>query len=97
MKNNFDRTKTATARFSTRAIAMVLFFVMLLTAIGSGSVLSAIEADFDTVSGNAIPTAATEGSNIALNAISSEDATVEIMRNQSPICPVWKRTRSYAG
>ncbi|WP_405346840.1 hypothetical protein [Ruminococcus sp.] len=77
MKNNFDRTKTATARFSTRAIAMVLFFVMLLTAIGSGSVLSAIAADFGTVSGDAIPAAATEGSDIALNAIPSEDAAVD--------------------
>ncbi len=77
MKNNFDRTKTATARFSTRAIAMMLFFVMLLTAIGSGSVLSAIAADFDTVSGDAIPAAATEGSDIALNAIPSEGAAVD--------------------
>ena len=84
MKNNFDRTKTATARFSTRAVAMVLFFVMLLTAIGSGSVLSAIAADFDTVSGDAIPAAATEGSDIALNAIPGEgvDEAPELEENE---------------
>ena len=68
MKNNFDRTKTATARFSTRAIAMVLFFVMLLTAIGSGSVLSAIAADLGGSFGasvEAIRTAADEALGIA--------------------------------
>ena len=41
MKNETIRTKTQTG-FSSRAIALVLCFVMLLTAIGSGSVLSAI-------------------------------------------------------
>ena len=76
MNNNFDRTKAATARFSTRAIALMLFFVMLLTAIGSGSVISAIATEINsTVSADAIPEAATEGSTIALNAIPGE--TVE--------------------
>lgn len=75
MNNNFDRTKTATARFSTRAIALMLFFVMLLTAIGSGSVISAIATEINsTVSADAIPEAATEGGKIALNAIPSADA-----------------------
>lgn len=46
MKNETTRTKTLSG-FSSRAIAMVLCFVMLLTAIGSGSVLSAIAADFE--------------------------------------------------
>ena len=48
MNHNFDRTKTATARFSTRAIALMLFFVMLLTAIGSGSVISAIATEINS-------------------------------------------------
>ena len=44
MKNKIDRFKIKTSRFSIRSIAVVLCFVMLLTAIGSGSVLSAIAA-----------------------------------------------------
>ncbi|MBQ9680082.1 MAG: hypothetical protein IJV48_05320 [Ruminococcus sp.] len=42
MKNKIDRTQTGTKMLSTRMIAMVLCCVMLLTAIGSGSVLSAL-------------------------------------------------------
>ena len=45
MKNKIDRTQTGTkmlsTRLSTRTVAMVLCCVMLLTAIGSGSVLNA--------------------------------------------------------
>ena len=42
MKNNFDRTKTETSKLGTRSLALLMFFVMLFTAIGSGSVLSAL-------------------------------------------------------
>lgn len=41
MKNKIDRTQTGTKMLSTRAIALVLCCVMLLTAIGSGSLLNA--------------------------------------------------------
>ncbi len=47
MTNKIDRTKTKAKSVGTRTLAMVLCFVMLLTAIGSGSVLSAIAAGFD--------------------------------------------------
>lgn len=47
MTNKIDRTKTKAKSVGARTLAMVLCFVMLLTAIGSGSVLSAIAAGFD--------------------------------------------------
>ena len=47
MKKTFDQTKKETAKisanaFGIRSIAILMFFVMLFTAIGSGSVLSAL-------------------------------------------------------
>lgn len=87
MKNNFDRTKTATARFSTRAVAMVLFFVMLLTAIGSGSVLSAIAADLGgslSASAEAIEAAANEALSIAKNAVTEAEEN-PINRNKADL------------
>ena len=87
MKNNFDRTKTATARFSTRAVAMVLFFVMLLTAIGSGSVLSAIAADLGgslSASTEAIEAAANEALSIAKNAVTEAEEN-PINRNKADL------------
>ena len=42
MKNNLYRTKTETSKLGTRSLALLMFFVMLFTAIGSGSVLSAL-------------------------------------------------------
>ncbi len=78
MKNNFDRTKTATARFSTRAIAMMLFFVMLITAIGTGSMLNTFAAYIsEHADDGAISTAAAQGSDIAKGAIPAEDDSAD--------------------
>lgn len=85
MKNNFDRTKTATARFSTRAIAMMLFFVMLLTAIGSGSVLSVIATETNGgVSADALQTAADKALGIAEDALNVSDDN-EIVRDKGDL------------
>lgn len=45
MTNETNRMKTKVGRIGSRGIAIVLCFVMLLTAIGSGSVLSAIAVE----------------------------------------------------
>lgn len=68
MKSKIERMKTT--GIGIRGIAMVLFFVMLLTAIGSGSVLSAIAVEIGADDyGNAVQAAATEALGIAEDAL----------------------------
>lgn len=68
MKSKIERMKTT--GIGVRGIAMVLFFVMLLTAIGSGSVLSAIALEISADDyGNAVQAAATEALGIAEDAL----------------------------
>ena len=64
MKSQFARIKNRAKGASTRTLAVMLCFVMLLTAIGSGSVLSAIAAG--TASGStAVADAAQKFADIA--------------------------------
>ena len=62
MKQKIDRLKTGTARFSTRTLAMVLSVVMLISAIGTGSVLNAFAVG---QTGSAIANALKSGADIA--------------------------------
>ncbi len=71
MKNETTRTKTLSG-FSSRAIALVLCFVMLLTAIGSGSVLSAIAADFEGNGAAVLVDAAKAGASVDVAAADEE-------------------------
>lgn len=66
MKHNFVRMKTRAKSVSLRTLALVMGVVMLLSAIGVGSTLSAyaVSADESTQSG-ALSAAAVIGSNIA--------------------------------
>ena len=62
MKQKIDRTKTETSKLGAHAIgmrslALLMFFVMLLTAIGSGSLLNAFAV---TGADNAADSAAAE-------------------------------------
>lgn len=67
MKNETTRTKTISG-FSSRAVALALCFVMLLTAIGSGSVLSAIAADFEGNGAAVLVDAAEAGADVDIPA-----------------------------
>lgn len=74
MKHKIERTNPSTKRFSTRTIAMVLSIVMLIGSIATGSMLSTFAAYLkDAAKADAVTLAASEGGNIALNAIPSED------------------------
>jgi hypothetical protein len=75
MKQKIERTNTSTKRFSVRTIAMVLSIVMLIGSIATGSMLSTFAAYLKDAAANsdAVSQAATEGGDIALNAIPSED------------------------
>ena len=76
MKQMIERTNTSTKRFSTRTIAMILSIVMLIGSIATGSMLSTFAAYLKDAAANsdAVSQAASEGSDIALNAIPSEDS-----------------------
>ena len=71
--------KTNRLHFSTRTIAMVLSIVMLIGSIATGSMLSTFAAYMKDAAAksDAVTQAATEGGDIALNAIPSEDAAVD--------------------
>ena len=74
MKHKIERTNPSTKRFSTRTIAMVLSIVMLIGSIATGSMLSTFAAYLkDAAKADAVTQAASEGGNIALNAIPFED------------------------
>ena len=68
--------KTNRLHFSTRTIAMVLSIVMLIGSIATGSMLNTFAAYMKDAAAksDAVTQAATEGGDIALNAIPSEDA-----------------------
>lgn len=79
----FDMTKkinrlTHTAkRYSKRTVAMILSVIMLISALFTGSMLNTFAAymsDNALADGSALTEAATEGSDIALNAVPDEDA-----------------------
>lgn len=78
MKNETTRTKTLSG-FSSRAIALVLCFVMLLTAIGSGSVLSAIAADFEGNGAAVLVDAAKAGADVDAPAIGEAEESSDIL------------------
>ncbi len=74
MKHKIERTNPSTKRFSTRTVAMVLSIVMLIGSIATGSMLSTFAAYLkDAAKADAVTQAASEGGDIALNAIPSED------------------------
>ncbi len=81
MKNETTRTKTLSG-FSSRAIALVLCFVMLLTAIGSGSVLSAIAADFEGNGAAVLVDAAKAGADV--DAPAADEAAAEDKASDEP-------------
>ncbi|MBK6087128.1 pullulanase X25 domain-containing protein [Ruminococcus difficilis] len=70
------KQKTNRLHFSTRTLAMVLSIVMLIGSIATGSMLNTFAAYLKDAAANsdAVSQAATEGGNIALNAIPSQDA-----------------------
>ena len=69
------KQKTNRLHFSTRTVAMVLSIVMLIGSIATGSMLNTFAAYLnDSASSDTVTQAATEGGDIALNAIPSEDA-----------------------
>jgi hypothetical protein len=78
MKNETTRTKTLSG-FSYRAIALVLCFVMLLTAIGSGSVLSAIAADFEGNGAAVLVDAAKAGADVDAPASGEAEESSDIL------------------
>ena len=78
MKNETTRTKTLSG-FSSRAIALVLCFVMLLTAIGSGSVLSAIAADFEGNGAAVLVDAAKAGADVDAPAPDEAEESSDIL------------------
>lgn len=78
MKNETTRTKTLSG-FSSRAIALVLCFVMLLTAIGSGSVLSAIAADFEGNGAAVLVDAAKAGADVDAPAVGEAEESSDIL------------------
>ena len=78
MKNETTRTKTLSG-FSSRAIALVLCFVMLLTAIGSGSVLSAIAADFEGNGADVLVDAAKAGADVDAPAAGEAEESSDIL------------------
>ena len=55
MKTTNDRTPRETSKLGTRSLALLMFFVMLFTAIGSGSLLSAFAVTKDDVTDEAAP------------------------------------------
>ncbi len=67
--------KTNRLHFSTRTVAMVLSIVMLIGSIATGSMLNTFAAYMKDAAAksDALSQAATEGGDIALNAIPSED------------------------
>ena len=71
--------KTNRLHFSTRTVAMVLSIVMLIGSIATGSMLNTFAAYMKDAAAksDALSQAATEGGDIALNAIPSEDAAVD--------------------
>ena len=83
MKQKIDRLKTGTARISTRTLAMVLSVVMLISAIGTGSVLNANAETItaDGISTDAVQAAATEALGFAEDALNApadtDDADVQ--------------------
>ena len=70
------KQKTNRLHFSTRTLAMVLSIVMLIGSIATGSMLNTFAAYLKDAAANsdAVSQAASEGSDIALNAIPSQDA-----------------------
>ena len=78
MKNETTRTKTLSG-FSYRAIALVLCFVMLLTAIGSGSVLSAIAADFEGNGASVLLDAAKAGADVNAPALGEAEESSDVL------------------
>lgn len=78
MKNETTRTKNLSG-FSSRAIALVLCFVMLLTAIGSGSVLSAIAADFEGNGAAVLVDAAKAGADVDAPAAGEAEESSDIL------------------
>ena len=78
MKNETTRTKTLSG-FSSRAIALVLCFVMLLTAIGSGSVLSAIAADFEGNGAAVLVDAAKAGADVDAPAAGEAEESSDVL------------------
>ena len=70
MKNGFTRMETRAAGsgarvMGKRTLAIVLFFVMLITAIGSGSVLSAVAVAFEGSGAGVLAQAAKAGAEAA--------------------------------
>jgi hypothetical protein len=85
MKNETTRTKTLSG-FSYRAIALVLCFVMLLTAIGSGSVLSAIAADFEGNGAAVLVDAAKAGASVDVAAdVAAADDKAAADEDEAPL------------
>lgn len=85
MKNETTRTKTLSG-FSSRAIALVLCFVMLLTAIGSGSVLSAIAADFEGNGAAVLVDAAKAGASVDVAAdVAAADDKAAADEDEAPL------------
>ena len=85
MKNETTRTKTLSG-FSSRAIALVLCFVMLLTAIGSGSVLSAIAADFEGNGASVLLDAAKAGASVDVAAdVAAADDKAAADEDEAPL------------
>ena len=86
MKNETTRTKTLSG-FSSRAVALVLCFVMLLTAIGSGSVLSAIAADFEGNGASVLLDAAKAGADVdaPADAAAADDKADAAAEDEAPL------------
>lgn len=78
MKNETTRTNTISG-FSSRAIALALCFVMLLTAIGSGSVLSAIAAAFEGNGAAVLVDAAEAGADVDVPAADEAEESSDIL------------------
>ena len=69
MKNKMNRS-----HISTRTVALVMSVIMLIGSVATGSMLSTFAAYLkDAANSDAVSQAATEGGNIALNAIPGQD------------------------
>ena len=73
------KQKTNRLHFSTRTLAMVLSIVMLIGSIATGSMLNTFAAYLKDAAANsdAVSQAASEGSDIALNAIPSDEDSAD--------------------
>ena len=73
MKSQFAHYKNRATGFGMRGLAVMLCFVMLLTAIGAGTMMTAFSAKADLTGSTAIVDTAQKVVDIALNAIPFED------------------------